>query len=280
MITIHKAFATSEGLRHLLTRLHNAGPGAWRDDPEAAELMAYTIAKYTGLARYHHQEPDDAGAAAYEAMLTNAVRTADNPWAVVTQAVQTTLLAEERAIGLLCSTWKARRSSFTAFLHDAVRFGEQDYSMPEHHSALQAPSPTYSFPPNLDEGPGTSAYAAASQVVAIFTSFGWPESTAEATLEYICSRLIDSGSRPAAHLSLRRDPTALAVLDLDHRCWMTTLRVVLGSPNPELAQTGVGQGLLQQLALGYTIREVLDDDRVVRAIQSTVDRLVRSAGHV
>lgn len=275
MTTTYEDFTSPEGLRSLLIRLHETGPGAWRDDPEAAELMRFTISKYAGLARYHHQEPEDAAAAAYEAMLTSSVRNADNPWAVVTQAVQTTLIAEERAAGLLCSTVKARRSSFTAFLHDTVRFGEQDYSMPEFHTALEAPPL-----PHLDEGPGTRAYAAAERIVAILTSFGWPEETAESTLEYICSRLIDSGSRPAAHLSLRRDRTARAVLDLDQRCWTTTLRLVLGSPNPELAQTRVGQGLLQQLALGYTIREVLDDDSLVRALASTADRFVRSASHV
>ena len=275
MTTTYDDFTSPEGLRDLLVRLHEAGPGAWRDDPEAADLMSYTITKYVGLARYHHQEPEDAATAAYEAMLTSSVRTADNPWAVVTQAVQTTLIAEERATGLLCSTVKARRSSFTAFLHDAVRFGEQDYPLPEFHPALEAPPLT-----QLDEGPGTRAYAAAERVIAILVSFGWPQGTAEATLEYICSRLIDSGSRPTAHLSLRRDPTALAVLDLDQRCWTTTLRLVLGSPNPELAQTRAGQGLLQQLTLGYTIRELLDDDRIVRALASTADGFVRSLSHV
>ena len=37
--TTQPAFATSEGLRVLLVRLHDAGPGAWRTDPEAAALM-------------------------------------------------------------------------------------------------------------------------------------------------------------------------------------------------------------------------------------------------
>ncbi|EGD44003.1 serine/arginine repetitive matrix protein 2 [Nocardioidaceae bacterium Broad-1] len=275
MTTTCATFTSPEGLRALLNRLHDAGANAWRDDPEVADLMKFTIRKYTPLARYHRQQPEDAAVAAYEAMLTSSVRNAINPWAVVTQAVRTTLIADERADGLLCSTHKARRSSVTAFLHDAVRFGEQEYEFPEYHAALQAPSL-----PHLDEGPGTRAYAAADQVACLLTSFGWPASTAEAALEFICSRLIDSGSRPTAHLSLRRDPTALAVLDVSQRCWTTTLRLVLGSPNPELAQTSTGQGLLQQLALGYTIREVLDDDRVVRALQSSVDLLLRRPSHV
>lgn len=267
-MTADTHFTSPEGLRSLLTRLHDAGQGAWRDDEEAAELMRFAIRKYTPLARYHRQQPEDAAVAAYEAMLTNAVRHAGNPWAVVTQAVRTTLTAEERADGLLCSTLKARRSSMTAFLHDAIRFGEHEYELPE-----------LAAPPQLDDGPGTRAYAAADKIVTLLSSFGWPKSTARATLEYICSRLIDSGSRPAAHLSLRRDATALAVLDLEQSCWTTTLRMVLGSPNPELAQTSAGQGLLQKFALGYTVREVLDDDRVVRALASTVTAL-RGVAHV
>ena len=33
-----QAFETSEGLRALIVRLHEAGDGAWRDDPDAASL--------------------------------------------------------------------------------------------------------------------------------------------------------------------------------------------------------------------------------------------------
>lgn len=32
-------YTSSEGLRALLHRLHDAGPGAWEHDPVAAELM-------------------------------------------------------------------------------------------------------------------------------------------------------------------------------------------------------------------------------------------------
>ncbi len=33
-------FTRSEGLRALLNRLHEGGPGAWQCDPVAADLMA------------------------------------------------------------------------------------------------------------------------------------------------------------------------------------------------------------------------------------------------
>ena len=44
---------TPEGLRALLIRLHESGPGAWQHDREAAELMRYTAVKHRPLARKH-----------------------------------------------------------------------------------------------------------------------------------------------------------------------------------------------------------------------------------
>ena len=44
-------YTSGEGLRALLNRLHDAGPGAWEHDPVAAELMTYAADKYTPLAR-------------------------------------------------------------------------------------------------------------------------------------------------------------------------------------------------------------------------------------
>ena len=61
--------------------------------------MQFTIRKYRSLARTHHCEPEDSAYAAFEAMRTLRVRTADDPWAVVTTAVKVSLIAEERADG-------------------------------------------------------------------------------------------------------------------------------------------------------------------------------------
>lgn len=44
-------FESPEGLRVLLIRLYECGPGAWRGDREAAELMRFTAARYKRLAR-------------------------------------------------------------------------------------------------------------------------------------------------------------------------------------------------------------------------------------
>ena len=38
-------FEDSEALRALLNRLHDAGKGAWRNDPEAAALMRHAAEK-------------------------------------------------------------------------------------------------------------------------------------------------------------------------------------------------------------------------------------------
>lgn len=59
-------------------------------------------------------------------MLTDSPRKADDPWAVVTRAVQITCIAEARAAGLLVATDKARRTPRITGFHDAVRFVERE----------------------------------------------------------------------------------------------------------------------------------------------------------
>src|SRR5699024_12255170 len=44
-------FESPEGLRTLLIRLHESGPGSWHGDRDATELMRYTAIKYRRLAR-------------------------------------------------------------------------------------------------------------------------------------------------------------------------------------------------------------------------------------
>ena len=85
-----QGFASPEGLRALLIRLHGAGPGAWRGDREAAELMRYTAVRYGPLARRYGLDAWEVASAAFEVMLAPSTRNAGNPWAVVTRAVQIT----------------------------------------------------------------------------------------------------------------------------------------------------------------------------------------------
>ena len=263
-------FTRSEGLRNLLVRLHQGGPNVWRDDPEAAALMTYTIEKYGALARRHHLEPEDAAVAAFEVMRTRSARTADDPWAVVTRAVQVTLIAEERANGLLCSTERARRATVSVF-HDAERFSDRDTPVTDYHSAfhVSAEQETVAVDDEAAEADvPTTAYEAADSVVAIFAALGWPTDTARTALDYICARLIESGSRLGAHEILRRDHHARALLDLDRPSWAAVIRVVLGSPNPDRVHTTAGRGLLVRLLIGHQPADLLADDELVVAVSS------------
>ena len=291
-------YETAEGLRETLHRLHTldtAGQPSWRDDPEAEQLMRYAIDKYRSLARIHHCEPEDAAYAAFDAMRTRAVRNADDPWAVVTRAVQVSLVAEERATALLCSNAQARRRVMRGH-HDARRFCEYENDVLEYHPALRAPAPdqtpaVLSNPSLSDPEPGgpvpsinrvrrdrcTTPFEATDMVIALFTCLGWPASTITCAVDYISSRLSESKTRAAAHSLLRRDEAGRATLDLDRRAWSTLLRLVLGSPEPTLQHTRAGHGLLLLFLCGYTAAELLADDALVLEISQTAPTPARRA---
>lgn len=267
-------FETSEGLRHLLNRLADAGPGAWSTDAEAAELMAYTIQKYRSLAHKHHCEPEDSAAAAFEAMRTDAVRRARDPWAVVTRAVQVTLIAEDRANGLLCSPAQARRTHISCH-HDARRFSDSEANLLDFHPSLRVDYNTPDEPTRSADLP-TGAFEAVDQAIALFVALGWPLNTATCALDYIAARLIESGSRATTHAMLRRDHSARALLDLDRSAWTTLLRLTLGAQIPALRSTYAGHGILLQLLIGDTIMDLLADDALILEISQTAPRAVRT----
>lgn len=269
-------FATSESLRSLLVRLHEAGRDGWREDPDAADLMAYTMEKYGALARKHRLEPEDAAVAAFEVMRTRAVRQAQDPWAVVTRAVQVTLIAEERAHGLLCSPARARRAEVSVH-HDAERFSDRETPVCDYHPAFHVP-PAHETVGLDDEPTGekpTSAYEAVDAAAALFTALGWPSDTVRAGLDYICSRLISSESRARALESLRRDQQAPGLLDLDWPSWTSLLRIVLGNPHPDRAHTAAGRGVLVRLLIGYRPADLLADDDLVLAVSRSAPQSAR-----
>lgn len=265
-------FATAEGLRLLLVRLHYSGPGTWKDDDEAAELLTFASDKYGALARKHGLEPADAALAAFEAMRTRAVRAAADPWAVITRAVQVTLIYDSRAGGLLCSTHQARRSTVSAN-HDAERFSDRETDLAAFHPAFQVQAEQDvrdwdEIETHADEEP-TNAWMAADQAVQILTELGWPPVAARGCIEYICARLIRTGSREGAFESLRRDHQVEAFLDLDHEAWMTVLRAVLGNQQSDFLHTSVGRGVLLLLMMGYLPSEIATDVGLSKAIEST-----------
>ena len=91
--------------------------------------------KYAGLAHKYGLEPTDAAAAAFEVMRMRSTRVAEDPWAVVTHAVELTLIYESRAEGLLCSTGQARKTAGLDY-HDAQRFADRESDIADYHPAF------------------------------------------------------------------------------------------------------------------------------------------------
>ena len=249
------SFTTAQGLRLLLVRLYYSPTGSWQQDPAAHELIQFATQKYAALARKYDLAPEDAAYAAFEAMRTRAVRTAIDPWAVVTRAVQVTLIYEARAQGLLCSNHQARRPEVAAH-HDAERFCERENDVTDYHPAFHVtdqPDEQYgdcaTDAPEADEP--TNAWVAAEHAASIMVDNGWPQPTATGCVEYVCSQLIRSGNRATAYARLTRDHHAEALLDLSHDHWIAVLQALLGNQLPTHERAREGRGLLQLLALGY-----------------------------
>ncbi|MCI4658492.1 hypothetical protein MQH31_11815 [Cryobacterium sp. ZS14-85] len=256
-----RTFHASEGLRMLLTRLQADGGVRWRTDPEACELMQYTARRYAALARKHRLDPWEAAAAAFDAMRAPSTLRANDPWAIVTRAVQVTCIAEERAQGLLCSVHQARRPRVSSY-HDAERFSDREHALPDYH-------PAFSITPldaQADERPQVEVESAVEDAILLFTLLGWPTDRARGGVEYVCGRLADAPSRPSAYESLRRDYAARAMLDVPQRAWMAMLRTLLGCGNPLQAHTAAGRGILLRLLVGETLRALLHDDDLVADI--------------
>ena len=257
-------FEDSEALRALLNRLHDAGRGAWRDDPEAAALMRHAADKYAALARKHGLDPWEAASAAFEAMRGAATRRAEDPWAVVTRAVQVTCIGEERGNGLLCSVHQARRPRYSVF-HDAERFSDRENPLPDYHPAFRFDPFTDDEPDDEDPAPerAVNVTAAIEDTIAFLTRVGWEPETARAAVEYVTARLTEASSRASAFEVLRRDRQARALLDLPGASWTALLRAVLGVPDPALAHTNAGRGMLRRLLIGQPLRALLTDDDLV-----------------
>lgn len=272
-------FEDPEGLRALLDRLHEAGRGSWRDDPEAAALMRHAAEKYAALARKHGLDPWEAAAAAFDAMRSASVRRAEDPWAMVTRAVQVTCIAEERANGLLCSVHQARRPKYSVF-HDAERFSDRENLLTDYHPAFRVEDPEPDDEDEPEAGPetSTSVATAVEEAIALLALLGWEPGIARAGVEYVASRLAEASSRAAAFEVLRRDRHARALLDLPGASWTTLLRTLLGTPDAALAHTNAGRGVLLRLLIGEPLRALLLDDELVLAVSLAAPRRPRGGG--
>jgi hypothetical protein len=262
-------YATAEGLRLLLLDLAYAGPRAWESDPDAAELMAYTMDKYGALAHKYGVEPSDAAIYAFEIMSARATRLAEDPWAVITHAVHLSLVYESRARGLLCSTQQARHTSGTDY-HDAERFSERDEELANYHPAFQIEDNLSAIEDpkqeSIEDEP-TNAYFALDEAVQFFVELGWLQRTARLGLEYIAARLIRTGTRLSAFESLRRDGNGPALLDIDHGAWLAVLRGVLGNQHPDQTYTSAGRGILLRLMSGEGLDELFEDAGLANLIE-------------
>lgn len=255
---------TPEGLRALLNRLHQSGPGAWRGDREAAELMRYTAIKYRPLARKHGLDPWEIASAAFEVMLAPSTRKAGNPWAVVTRAVQITCNVEVRAAGMLVSSGKVRHTSRIAEFHDAIRFAERE-RLADYHPAFAVAPATDDDEGSVD-GDHTRVAAALSATVELFASTGWDASLVADCVEHVAYRLADLTSRSNAVEVLRRDRAISVLLDIPPKSWAALLRIVLGHPDHKNAGTPTGDGVLVRLLSGEPLDSLRCDTTLLAAI--------------
>lgn len=258
-------FESPEGLRALLVRLHEAGPGAWRVDREAAELMRYTAVKYRPLARKYGLDVWEVASAAFEVMLTASARNAGDPWAVVTRAVQITCIAEARAAGLLVATDKVRRAAGIAGFHDALRFAEREHLTGYHPAFTVTPTTDNETELGVDDG---RVAAVLSETVGLFVAAGWDAVLVTDCVAYVTYRLADLGSRSNAVEVLRRDRTVPVLLGVPPRSWTALLRIVLGHPAPRHAGTPTGDGVLLRLLTGEPLDCLRNDAALTDAIRA------------
>jgi len=273
-------YRTSEGLRALLKRLHTAGRGAWGHDPVAAELMAFAAEKYAALAHKHRLDPWEAASAAFDVMRTKAARTADDPWAVITHAVRITCIAEERGQGLLCSTHQARRPRYSIF-HDPERLSDRENVLSDYHPAFQIKD-AHDRDDTQEQAPAepaaTTAASAVEDAITLLMLLDWPEGTARSAVEHVCVALTRVGNRHTAYETLRRDKHARALIDLPGRSWAVLLRALLGCPDPALALTGAGRGVLLRLLIGETLPVLLRDEDLVLTLSLAAPGTMKARG--
>lgn len=258
------ALDTPEGLRALLIRLHESGPGAWQHDREAADLMRYAAIRYRPLAQKHGLDPWEIASAAFEVMLAPSTRKARNPWAVVTRAVQITCGVEIRAAGMLVSSGKVRHTSRIAGFHDAIRFAEREH-LADYHPAFAVNLAT-DEEDDSDDTDRTRVAAALSAIVELFASTGWDTVLVADCVEHVAYRLADLTSRANAVEVLRRDHAISVLFDIPAKSWSALLRIVLGHPDRKHADTPTGDGVLLRLLGGEPLDSLRCDSGLLAAI--------------
>lgn len=261
-------FATARGLRRILVAILIAGPEGWSTHPDVPALVRFCEAKYALLARRYGQTPHDAVVAAFEVLRLPSTLDADDPWGVVTRAVQRTLQAADRADRLLCSVDHARRLMSSGD-RDVERFSDltPDGTVPvvverfappaaaageESAGPARPPSDTVSVRETITH---RDVRIGLITVRTVLSAAGWPPDDARVALEYVCHGLREAGNPGSAFDALRRDLTPLRLLDVDHRNWTRLCHTLLGDPGRP--------GMLHRATCGARPLDLLADTRLM-----------------
>src|SRR3546814_209041 len=151
-------------------------------------------------------------------------------------------------------------SDLVSAFHDPERFADRENPLADYHPAFHVID---RYPIIEDANPDAAsdtdaARRAIDRAITLFTTLGWPEDTARAAIEHVCSAVARIGSRQSAYELLRRDKHARALLDLPADSWSSLLHVLLGHPHPAYRATSTGRGILLRLLVGETLPTLLD----------------------
>ncbi|WP_125777991.1 hypothetical protein [Antribacter gilvus] len=259
-------FACPHGIRRLLLDVYRVG---WRTQPDVPALLAYCEEKYELLARRYGQTAGDAAVAAFEVLRLPSTLDADDPWAVVTRAVQRTMQAADRADRLLCSVDRARRA--TDLDHHVERFSDlaEDMAVPVAveraaglaHAASEGTEPVPGAASARDSLTSRDVRLGMITARALLSMASWHPDDARVVVEYVCHGLSEHGNPVSALDALRRDITPLHLLDISHRAWTDLCRALLGEPGRP--------GLLERAVLGARPVLLLADARLMAALGRT-----------
>lgn len=256
-------FTTGEGLRRLLCVLATDGERAWQSSPAASQLLAYAQEKYLPVARAWHRDPADAAFEAFLAMRSPSVLTADDPWAVVTHAVELGIAAEAHAERLMTSADKARRPSLRPEF-EPVRAGHYEEFF--YHVLTAAAAGDEPAPVKVDQ------VVHSSSTFLVMT--GWSPRTVETAVEYICHRLTTLSTAQSALDVLRKDHAMRVRLGYSSYAWNGLLRLLIGprSKKPPTAGDWSRLGIFARLLMGDRARDLLADKRLAAASRKIAGR--------
>ncbi len=244
---VEQFISTPEGLRAILTVIDRLGPEGWQL-PAVEVLMRVVARRYTPVARAWRRPPEDAAHAAWLAMRGRSARTAEDPWGVVTRAVELSMQAEAYGERLLISPEKARRPKHRPE-EAPVRAGEHEEFLYDVISAAG------------EDSAGDGIDRLVATVAAFLVVAGWNHHDARWAVEYVASRTADLGSQDSARDVLRRDGAIRLRLGLRQRDWTRLLGLLIGS-RPGTAPAGQ-LGVLERVLLGDTLADLLTDPELM-----------------